>query len=103
MFGQNWNPIELFNNGDISAMLEGQYWNYNKYKSYKAGQITVGLVKIKPKEDFWLLFHIGQVTKDLNILNGVGYEYQFLPELLHREQSQKSHFSLRTTDSRDKY
>ena len=66
MFAQNWNPIELFKNGDISTMLAGQYWNYNKNKSYKEGQITVGLVKIKPKEDLWLLFHIGQVTKDLN-------------------------------------
>lgn len=49
-------------------MLEGQYWNYSKNKSYKVGQITVGLVKIKPNEDLWLLFHIGQVTKDLNTL-----------------------------------
>ena len=80
MFAQNWNPIELFKTGDLSTMLEGQYWNYNKNKSYKKGQITVGLVKIKPSEDFWLLFHIGQVTKDLNKLNGVGYEYQDLPE-----------------------
>ncbi len=80
MFVQNWNPIELFKNGDISTMLAGQYWNYNKNKSYKAGQITVGLVKIKPNEDFWLLFHVGQVTKDLNIRNGVGYEYLDLPE-----------------------
>ncbi len=80
MFAQNWNPIELFKNGDISTMLAGQYWNYNKNKSYKQGQITIGLVKIKPNEDFWLLFHIGQVTKDLNNLNGVGYEYQDLPE-----------------------
>jgi GIY-YIG catalytic domain len=80
MFRQNWNPIEIFKNGDISTMLEGQYWNYNKNKSYKAGQITVGLVKIKPIEDFWLLFHIGRVTKDLNKLNGVGYDYEDLPE-----------------------
>ncbi len=80
MFAQNWNPIELFKNGDISTMLEGQYWNYNKSKSYKAGQITVGLVQIKPNEDYWLLFHIGQITKDLNKLNGVGYEYKDLPE-----------------------
>ena len=80
MFAHNWNPIELFKNGDISTMLAGQYWNYNKKKSYKQGQITIGLVKIKPTEDFWLLFHIGQVTKDLNNLNGVGYEYQDLPE-----------------------
>jgi len=80
MIAQNWNPIELFKNGDVSTMLEGQYWNYNKNKSYKEGQISVGLVKIKPTEDLWLLFHIGQVTKDLNILNGVGYEYQDLPQ-----------------------
>ena len=80
MFAQNWNPIELFKNGDTTTMLEGQYWNYNKKKSYKEGQITIGLVKIKPKEDFWLLFHIGQVTKDLNRMNGVGYEYKDLPE-----------------------
>lgn len=80
MFRQNWNPIEVFKNGDISVMLEGQYWNYKKIKSYKVGQITIGFVKIKPKEDLWLLFHIGQVTKDLDKLNGVGYEYQVLSE-----------------------
>jgi len=80
MFEQNWNPIELFKNGDLATMLDGQYWNYAKNKSYKEGQITIGLVKIKSSENFWLLFHIGKVTKDLNILNGVGYEYQDLPE-----------------------
>ena len=80
MFQQNWNPIEIFKNGDISTMLRGQYWNYNKNKSYKAGQITVGLVKIKPTEDDWLLFHIGQVTKDLNKFNDVGYDFEDLPE-----------------------
>ena len=80
MFGQNWNPIEVFKNGDTSIMLEGHYWNYKKKKSYKEGQITIGLVKIRPKEDFWLLFHIGRITKDLNRLNGVGYEYEDLPE-----------------------
>ena len=80
MFRHNWNPIEHFKNGDKTTMLEGQYWNYNKHKSYKEGQITIGLVKIKPKEDLWLLFHIGQVTKDLNRLNAIGYEYQVLPE-----------------------
>lgn len=80
MFQQNWNPIELFKNGDIQVMLNGQYWNYNKNKSYKNGQITVGLVKIKPNENNWLLFHIGKITKDLNIQNGVGYEYETLAE-----------------------
>lgn len=79
MVEDNWNPIELFKNGDISTILGGHYHNYNK-KAYTVGQTTIGLIKIKPKEDFWLLFHIGKVTKDLNILNGVGYEYQDLSE-----------------------
>lgn len=34
MFRQNWNPIEVFKNGDISVMLEGQYWNYHKKKNH---------------------------------------------------------------------
>ena len=80
MFEQNWNPIEIFKNGDINVMLNGQYWNYEKRKSYKCGQITVGLVRIKPKENLWLLFHIGKITKDLNKFNGVGYEYETLTD-----------------------
>ncbi|HKO81534.1 MAG TPA: GIY-YIG nuclease family protein, partial [Chitinophagaceae bacterium] len=76
----NWNPIEMFKNGMIPIMLRGQYWNYKKNKSYKVGQITIGLVKIKPGEDFWLLFHVGKITKDLNIFEGIGYEYEVLPE-----------------------
>jgi len=80
MFKQNWNPIEIFKNGDIQTMLDGQYWNYEKRKSYKLGQTTIGLVKIKPKEDYWLLFHIGKVTKDLNNYNNVGFEYVNLSE-----------------------
>lgn len=80
MFTDNWNPIEIFKNGDLSTMLQGQYWNYSKRKSYKEGQITIGLLKIKRNEDYWLLFHIGKVTKDLNIFNDVGYEYKSLKE-----------------------
>jgi hypothetical protein len=80
MFENNWNPIEIFKNNDIKTLLEGQYWNYNKNKSFKEGQITIGFIRIKSKENHWLLFHIGRVTKDLNILNGVGYEYETLNE-----------------------
>lgn len=80
MFEQNWNPIEIFKNGDIQIMLNGQYWNYEKRKSYKVGQTTIGLVKIKPNEDFWLLFHVGKVTKDLEKFNSIGFEYEHLPE-----------------------
>ncbi|MEI6142368.1 MAG: GIY-YIG nuclease family protein [Mariniphaga sp.] len=80
MFANNWNPIEIFKNNEIRTLLEGQYWNYNKNRSFKEGQITLGFIRIKSNENFWLLFHIGKITKDLNILNGVGYEYATLSE-----------------------
>jgi len=80
MFGNNWNPIEIFKNNEIHTLLSGQYWNYKKRKSYKQGQITVGFIKITSKENYWLLFHIGQITKDLNIQNGVGYEFETLKD-----------------------
>ena len=80
MFEQNWNPIELFQNGQTDLMLKGQYWNYAKRKSYKEGQVTIGLVRINPKEDNWLLFHVGRITKDLEVQNGIGYDYEQLTE-----------------------
>lgn len=73
-FEENWNPIENFKNGDISTMLNGHYYNFSK-KFYQVGQITIGLVPIKRKENLWLLFHVGKVTKDLNKLKDVGYEF----------------------------
>lgn len=78
MFGGNWNPIEMFKNNEMDDILGGHYWNYNKMKSYKNGQITVGFIRIKSNENLWLLFHIGRITKDLNIQNGIGYEYETL-------------------------
>lgn len=80
MFGGNWNPIETFKNNEMHILLNGQYWNYNKNKSFKEGQITIGFIRIKSNENLWLLFHVGKITKDLNILNGVGYDYETLPE-----------------------
>ena len=78
MFGGNWNPIEVFKSNDIHVLLEGHYWNYKNKKSYKVGQITVGFIRVSG--DTWLLFHIGKITKDLNKLDGVGYEYEILTE-----------------------
>jgi hypothetical protein len=80
MFRDNWNPIEIFKNDASDVLLEGQYWNYKKNKSYRDGQITLGFIRINSNDDLWLLFHVGKITKDLNILNGVGYEYEILPE-----------------------
>lgn len=78
MFDGNWNPIELFKNNEIDTLLDGHYSNYKKNKSYKVGQITVGFIRINTSENLWLLFHIGRVTKDLNIQSCMGYEYETL-------------------------
>lgn len=78
MFEDNWNPIELFKSNKIDILLKGTYWNYSRQKSYKEGQTVIGFMRIKQKANFWLLFHIGQVTRDLNVFNGPGYEYETL-------------------------
>jgi len=80
MFSDNWNPIEIFKNNDFDTLLRGQYWNYNKTKSYKNNQITLGFVRMNSNEDLWLLFHVGKITKDLNKFNNIGYAYEVLHE-----------------------
>jgi hypothetical protein len=80
MFEDNWNPIEIFKNKDFDILLGGQYWNYKKKKSYKFGQTTIGFIKINSTDDLWLLFHVGKITMDLDKLDGVGYEYEVLPQ-----------------------
>ncbi len=80
MVAGNWNPIEMFKNNDIKSLLNGHYWNYSKKKSFTEGQITIGLVILDKQSNTWLLFHIGKVTKDLNMYDNVGYEYESLPE-----------------------
>jgi hypothetical protein len=80
MFENNWNPIETFKNKETKLLFDGHYSNYTKNKSFKNGQITIGLIRIKSNEHLWLLFHIGKITKDLNVFSGVGYEYESLPE-----------------------
>ncbi len=80
MFEGNWNPIDNFKNGDLKVMLNGNYHNYPKSKSYKEGQISVGLIRISDDDDLWLLFHIGRITKDLDVYDGMGYEYEELSQ-----------------------
>ncbi len=74
MIEGNWNPTDIFRDGDSEKLLAGQYWNYKKNKSFKEGQITIGLLKVNAS-DSWLLFHVGRVTKDLNKFDSIGYEY----------------------------
>jgi hypothetical protein len=77
--GDGWDPIQLFKNNDLNSLLIGQYWNYSAKKSFQLGQTTIGLIRLN-ESDLWLLFHIGRVTADLGVANGVGYEYEALPE-----------------------
>jgi hypothetical protein len=70
--------IDYFVCGKIDEMLNGQYWNYSKKRNFKDGDVTLGFVPLPKRKDCWLLFHVGQVTKDLNIQNGVGYDYKYL-------------------------
>jgi hypothetical protein len=73
-------PLNFYKNNDTEELLKWQYWNYKSSKEFKLGQTTVGFVRIKANEDYWLLFHIGKITKDLNIFDGVGYEYKTLSD-----------------------
>ena len=75
----DYNPVEAFRSGEHESLLKGQYWNYPKNRSFKCGQITIGLLKLKTR-DTWLLFHIGRITKDLNKFNDVGFEHESLAE-----------------------
>ena len=82
-FGDKRPAIDYFTDQTLTSrkkMLDGQYWNYGKKGNFSVGNVSLGFVPIPRKIDCWLLFHIGKVTKDLSIRNGVGYEYINLPE-----------------------
>ena len=70
-------PKELFKR-DRKALLNWQFYNYSKRKAFRPGQTAIGFVKIE--KDKWLLFDISKINNDLNIFNGVGYEYEQINE-----------------------
>ncbi len=80
MFDDNWSPVEVFKEKRHDDLLRGQYWNYKRKRSYKVGEITVGFIRLNARDNTWLLFHVGQITKDLGVLDGMGYEFRVLPE-----------------------
>lgn len=69
------NPIDVFKK-DRNSLLNWQFHNYSKNRSFYEGQIAIGFVKIEG--DKWLLFDISKITKDLNRFNAVGYEFETL-------------------------
>ncbi len=70
-------PKELFKR-DRKALLNWQFYNYSKRKAFRPGQTAIGFVKIE--KDKWLLFDISKINNDLNIFDGVGYEYEQIKE-----------------------
>lgn len=84
--------IKYYNDEEIGVMLYGQYHNYSKKGNFKEGNISLGFVPIPNQKDSWLLFHIGRVVKDLNQKNGLGYEYEAIPELEKYEGRVIIHF-----------
>ena len=81
-FGNNRPAIDYFTDQTPASnkiMLDGQYWN-SKRGVFSVGNITLGFVPIPGRPDCWLLFHVGEVTKDLGIRNGVGYQFKDLPQ-----------------------
>ncbi|WP_220125874.1 GIY-YIG nuclease family protein [Vibrio tarriae] len=78
MFDGDWEPSSIYRAKDYSRLLSGHYYNKKSQRSYKEGQTTIGFIRLD--SDKFLLFHIGKVTRDLNILGGVGYEYESIPK-----------------------
>ena len=78
--GADYDPIKFFKE-DRSRLLKGQFWNYSKNKSFKEGNLAIGLARIEG--DKWLLFDISKITKDLHKFNDVGYKHE--PILKHKK------------------
>lgn len=76
------NAIDLFIR-DPEKLLEWNYWSTGRYSVYSVGQISIGLVAMG--NDDWLLFTVGEITRELDVPpgGGVGYEYETLNEFNH--------------------
>lgn len=72
-------PISIFKDKEKrDKLMHWQFWNYDDKKSFYEGQTAIGFVKVQGNR--WLLFDISRVTRDLNKLGGVGYEYEMIRE-----------------------
>lgn len=76
MSKHNWNPLEFYNSIELNDLLGSLYNNYTR-KAYKVGETAIGLVRIgQAKDNLWLLYHIGIVTKDLELF-GKDHAYEY--------------------------
>lgn len=72
------NPLDFFRSEDNDELMNWLFWNYSNKKSYKVGEVVIGLLRLGG--DRWLLFNISKIKKDLNVYNGIGFEYEVLNE-----------------------
>lgn len=70
------NPLFIFKT-NRPQLQTWQYWN-SKKKSFSEGNTTIGFIRIE--SDKWLLFDVSRVTKDLNLFDAIGYEYEKINE-----------------------
>lgn len=77
--GQLTAPMAVYDESRSTGLLNDLYWNYSRNKVFKIGETVIGLARIGDRasdRDHWLLFHVGTVTKDLDMKDAVGYEYK---------------------------
>lgn len=65
------NPVDVFKVNSKKINEEWLFWR-TKRRCFSVGQIAVSLLKID--KDKWLLTTVKEVTKELNITNGINYE-----------------------------
>jgi len=70
---KDYDPIRFFKE-NRDKLMDGQFWNYEKKKVFKEGDIALGFARIR--DNSWLLFDISRITKDHNRLLSVGYDYE---------------------------
>ena len=70
-------PLDSFKH-DRKELFKSQFWNYSNKKAFRPGQTAIGFAFYE--KDKWLLFDISKITKDLNVYNAPGYEYEQMNE-----------------------
>ena len=70
-------PVNSFK-FDRKELFKSQFWNYSNKKAFRVGQTAIGFASLE--KDKWLLFDISKITKDLNVYNAPGYEYEQMNE-----------------------
>lgn len=60
------NPLDFFRSEDNDELMNWLFWNYSNKKSYKVGEVVIGLLRLGG--DRWLLFNISKIKKRFECL-----------------------------------